>query len=250
MSFRADSFTSNRRLAWITLCVLLISGLSALRSEAKAKKPSDKDSDKSGPVTPDLPSDLTQASFRVAALDTLYELDLSVPQLRGLRNQAMGAGQTVSQSSASDEKLAAKLKVFHEALLAGSDDQAIATARNDVVDQAENVEGLDDEIHPTDAALTRAPEACKILKASQIAAFLASHADEVSDPAELMVNSVDEIRDASATEAAGDRAEDGGRCGPAGGGAGSGKGEGYRRSSGGLAEGADGIEGRNHRSAA
>jgi hypothetical protein len=203
MTLQANPYKSKHdRLLWMTLCILVIGGMVALRTYGKAKKPS-ADADKPGPTTPDLPADLTQASFRMAALDTLYELDLSLPQLRGLRNQAMGAGAAASASSASDEKLAGKLKVFHEALLQGSDDEAIAKARNDVVDQAENVEGLDDVIHPTDASLTRAPEVCKILRASQIAAYLASHADEVSDPAELMVNSVDEIREASATEAPG-----------------------------------------------
>jgi hypothetical protein len=86
------------------------------------------------------------------------------------------------------------------ALLDGTNDQTVARYRNEVMDQIESVEGLDDQIEPTGPAIAKTPQVCRKLKASQIAAFLASHADEVIDPTERMVEAVDEVRLAAADD--------------------------------------------------
>jgi hypothetical protein len=121
--------------------------------------------------------------------------------LRSLQKLARDAGSARPRSDISNARFASLLKRFQDALLAGNNDQTIARLRGEVVDQIESVEGLDDQIEPTGPALKHAPDFCRNLKASQIAAFLASHADEVSDPAERMVEAVEEIRAAPASDA-------------------------------------------------
>ena len=54
---------------------------------------------------------------------------------------------------------------------------------------------LDDDVDPTDAAKAAAPAVLKQFKASQIAAFLALHADQVVDPLEVLDSALDAIRD-------------------------------------------------------
>jgi hypothetical protein len=66
----------------------------------------------------------------------------------------------------------------------------------------ESVDGLDDQVEPTGPALAKAVGVCRKLKASQVAAFLASHADEISDPVERMVEGAEEVRLAAPNEAA------------------------------------------------
>jgi hypothetical protein len=191
------------RLA-LTCLIAGILALIALQCPCASAKPkNDPENDTPSVPSPQLPSDVNQANLRVAALDTLYELDLSVDQLRSLQKLARDAGSARPRSDISNARFASLLKRFQDALLAGDNDQTIARLRGEVVDQIESVEGLDDQIEPTGPALNHAPEFCRNLKASQIAAFLASHADEVSDPAERMVEAVEEIRAAPASDAVG-----------------------------------------------
>ena len=151
-----------------------------------------------------MPGDLNKANQRVMALDTLYEFDLTADQLNELKAAcAATASQESPPAVKGIPKLSSTLKSLQDAILAGADDQRIATLRNQVADIVSASDKIDDNIDPTDAALAKAPEACRLLKASQIAAFLAAHADEVSDPVEKMVGVVDQLRESSDSEAEG-----------------------------------------------
>jgi hypothetical protein len=159
------------------------------------------DDDAAPPAAPKLPADLNKASLRVTALDTLYELDLSIDQLRDLRDRAQGAASTRERESAkSIPKLGGALRSLQNAILAGSDDQTIAKKRNAVADIVTDAEGLDDNIQSTPDAISKALEVSHNLNSGQIAAFLAAHADEVSDPVERMVNAVEEMREGSVAD--------------------------------------------------
>lgn len=162
----------------------------------------------------DLPADLNLACLRVRAMDTLYELDLSPAQLKALRTAAAGCASDAARKPAPENaKLAGALKDFAAALLARGDDEKIAELRNKVTELSDDDDAnLDDDVHPTPAARTRAVEASQRFNAAQVAAFLASHADQVADPAEAMVSLLAEVREtddaAEADEQVRDQSED------------------------------------------
>jgi hypothetical protein len=144
-----------------------------------------------------LPADMNSASLRISALDMLYELDLSPEQLAAFA----GAGATATAATRTpvkpNEKLMDLFAKMQAAILSNTDDQAITTLRNQIIDfvNTNNVE-LDDTVRTTAAAHAAAPALCNKLKASQIAAFLAMHADEVGDPEEMMLGALTTLRDA------------------------------------------------------
>jgi hypothetical protein len=144
---------------------------------------------------PRLPADLNLASMRVKALDELYELDLSVDQLKKLRTLAVGAASTKTNSPPKGtDKLTAALQEFQVALLERSDDKQIDELRNKIANLANDDDvSLDDAVPITPAARTKAADVLKQLTASQIAAFVAAHADEVGDPGEMMIATITQI---------------------------------------------------------
>ena len=98
-----------------------------------------------------LPADLNIASLRVAALDTIYQLDLSAAQLHLLKTAAVGNVNAAQRTPAkADPKLMSSLSELAAALLDGKDDTHIADLRNQVVElsNGDSVQ-LDDEIQPT-----------------------------------------------------------------------------------------------------
>jgi hypothetical protein len=183
---------------WVAVVVSL--GLIAPWAVAATKK------EKAAPPKPPAiatPIDLNALSLRVRAMEALYELDLSPAQMTTLRGIAgmTGVADARKRSDATGTpKLTAALKDLHEAL-ARQDADKVAALRI-ALDEAEDDDAvdLDDEVKPADAARAKAPEALKMLKAGQVAAYLAEHADEVSDPVELMVDALAEIRDPEAED--------------------------------------------------
>jgi hypothetical protein len=184
-------------LAWLIAVLILVGWQSRCALAGVPLDPGDSPAH----AAPELPADVNQANLRVAALDALYELDLSVDQLHDLQKLARDAASGRSRTTLNNPRFALLLKRFQEALLDGNNDQTIARLRGEVVDQIESVEGLDDQIQPTGPALKSAPDFCRSLRASQVAAFLASHADEINDPSERMVEAVEELRSASGNDA-------------------------------------------------
>ena len=206
----------------ILRAVALTAAASIIWSQAFAAKPKPKPAPKPEPAKespatdtlgPALPDDLNLASLRVKALDLLYELDLSNEQLKELRVAASGTGSTQHRAAAKEsEKLATKLREFQGAVLEKKEGSQIDTMRNAIADLADSVQ-LDDGVQITAAARTKAANVVKQLRASQVAAFLAAHADEVGDPVEMMIGATEQLREsranaADATDAAAKAAAD------------------------------------------
>lgn len=160
-----------------------------------------------------VPADANDLSLRIAALETIYEFDFTPEQLRALRTLAAGAAQNDPRTPAkTTPKLTAAMKDLYAALLKADDDDKIGDLK-DQLDEAKDDDDvdLDDDVDATDAARAKTPDAMRHVKASQIAAYLAVHAAEVSDPAEQVVDSLGDLRsgdsddpDADAQDAADD----------------------------------------------
>jgi hypothetical protein len=152
--------------------------------------------------------DLNLLSLRVAALDTLYEIDADVSQLHALAGLADGSTSTAAREArpTGKGKLGVVLKQLREAIVAAEpDDQAIAQLRSQVIDiSSAEAKPLDDEVAPTETARSKSAAALGLLKAGQIAAYLASHADQVTDPAERLVTAVAEARELDAADVPGE----------------------------------------------
>jgi hypothetical protein len=180
--------------------VLVVWGLWAGSALGAAKK------EKAAPPKPPpiaTPADLNDLSMRVRAMEALYELDLSPAQMTVLRGMAGMTGVAdVRQRTAAKgtAKLTSTLKDLHEAL-ARDDVEKVSDLRV-ALDDAEDDDAvdLDDDVKATEASRSRAADALKMLKAGQIAAYLAEHADEVTDPVELMIDALAEIRDPDAED--------------------------------------------------
>jgi hypothetical protein len=183
-----------RRTITVT-CVLLL----ALQRRAPAKpKSAPKESEPADIAqSVDLPDNVNLASLRVSAIDTIYEMDLSIAQLNLIRGLATETGDSESRApGTATPQFISTLKDFQTALLEAKDDQAIAKLRNQVIDLADSPDlHLDNDIVTTARARAKSAAACSHLKASQIAAFLAIHAEEVSDPEELMMSTADGLQE-------------------------------------------------------
>ena len=93
------------------------------------------------------------------------------------------------------DNLVSTLQEFQLALLQRTDDKQIDELRNKVatLTSDDDVVALDDSVEITTAARGKAADVLKQLTASQIAAFLAAHADEVGDPGEMMVGAINQM---------------------------------------------------------
>jgi hypothetical protein len=173
-----------------------------LCAPVSAKKPKGPGANEGGAGT-EAPAagELNVASMRIAALDMLYQLDPSVSQLAAIKAAAAGAADATPRPAVKpDEKLADLFGKMQAAILTGTNDAQIAALRNQIVDAVNSGEiELTDTIRPTAAAHAAAAGICAKLKASQIAAFVAQHADEVGDPLEIMANALAVLRDSHAT---------------------------------------------------
>ncbi|MDB5323536.1 MAG: hypothetical protein JWN40_5167 [Phycisphaerales bacterium] len=152
-----------------------------------------------------LPADLNDLSMRITALETLYEFDFTAEQLNALRTLASDTAQKDARTVAKgNAKLLQGFKDLHAALLKGDDDK-IGELKDQLDELKDDDEvDLDDDVDPTDAARAKTPEFLKKVKASQIAAYLAVHAEELSDPAEQMIDSLNEQRSGDSDDPEGD----------------------------------------------
>lgn len=152
-----------------------------------------------------LPADLNDLSMRVTALETLYEFDFTIEQLNTLKALASDTAQKDARTPAKgNAKLLQGFKDLHAALLKGDDDK-IGELKDQLDELKDDDEvDMDDDVDPTDAARAKTPEFLKKIKASQIAAYLAVHAEELSDPAEQMIDSLTEQRSGDSDDPEGD----------------------------------------------
>jgi hypothetical protein len=144
-----------------------------------------------------VPPPLSQLVLDVAALESLDKLDLSTAQLQSLQLLARGAGGREERAAGQGpEELRAALLTMRQALVQGHDEQveALQDRVADLLD-ADGVQ-VDDGIELTAPARQRAPDALKLLKASQVAAYLSEYADDVADPLEELLDAMTESREA------------------------------------------------------
>jgi hypothetical protein len=143
--------------------------------------------------------DVNDLSLRVHAMEAIYELDLSDAQLAAVRAAAAGTAQVGKRTAAkATPKLTEVLRGLQDAL-AKQDAEKVQDLRPQADEAlADDAVDLDDDVAVTDAARAKAPGVVKVLKASQVAAYLAEHADEVADPVELLVDTLADVREPDA----------------------------------------------------
>ncbi len=186
------------QVTFLTLAMLAVLG--PVRATAAPKpKPKPK------PEQVAVPTDLNDLSLRVTAIETLYEFDFTSDQLNILRTLASDTAQKDARMLAKgNAKLVQGLKDLHAALMKGDDDK-IGELKDQLDELKDDDEvDLDDDVDPTDAARAKTPEFLRHVKASQIAAYLAVHAEELSDPAEQMMDSLADQRSGDSDDPEGD----------------------------------------------
>lgn len=147
------------------------------------------------------PADVNDLSLRLAAMGTIYDLDLSESQLAAVKTLSGGAADPKHRDAGkSTDKLTAAMKDLYAALTS-QDHEKVASLRAQVDElMDDDVVDLDDDVTTTEIARSKAAGASKLLKASQIAAYLADHADEVADPVEQLMSTLLEATDPDAED--------------------------------------------------
>jgi hypothetical protein len=151
--------------------------------------------------------DLNALNLQVTALQTLYDLELTAPQLAELSNLAKGTGgpkPAAREVKASDE-LRKALTGLRDALLKGDDDQIndCRTKYDDLLDK--DSPDFDEVVAVTDAARKQAPRFLALLTARQAATFLSTQ--DVAGPRERLIDGFEDIRGLSDDEKAAQRDE-------------------------------------------
>jgi hypothetical protein len=146
-------------------------------------------------ATDDVP--IHQVSQEVTALLILRDLKVTSAQVKALRKiakETTARPKADAETKVSDafRKLLTKL---HKALVDKVDDKRIDELMEQLDDLrvAEKPE-LGDEVETTAAAVEQAPQVLRMFSARQIAGFIASHAEEVVDPTERLLEALDQVR--------------------------------------------------------
>jgi hypothetical protein len=129
--------------------------------------------------------------LEVDALSTLDDLQLSSEQVVMLRDLASDTASKVDPSPGHvDGDYQAALKEVRDAILSRSDDR-IDQAQDKLaaLTEKQNAESEPD-FENTDAAKTKAPALLKALSPSQVAHYVSQNADDVEDPADVLVDAV------------------------------------------------------------
>jgi hypothetical protein len=181
------------------LAVALLAGVLAAgaRGANKNKKAPEPPAGAAG-----VPADLNDLSLRVDALRVIYELDLSVEQLQALKAACDGTAEVRERFVAKAKpELAGTLKELHEALLKGEDPAKIYQLK-DKADELKDDESseVDDVVRVTEGARGKTAAVFKLIKAGQVAAYVAEHADEVTDPVEQMMDVLADVRSEDAED--------------------------------------------------
>jgi hypothetical protein len=147
--------------------------------------------------------------LQVAVLTTLNELDVTSDQLKQLHTLATDTAAEAQPNPAAEKTSAqyrSALRALRDALLADSDNADAAQEKVDDLRDSENIVPTID-YSLTDAAKTKARAAVKILSTSQIAGFVALHADEVPDATDTIEDALDQCKDGSDKDFEGLRSE-------------------------------------------
>ena len=139
-------------------------------------------------------SNVNDLSMEITALETLHDLELTPAQLSALSKLAKESASKGEHREAAKASPAVTnaFKAFQAALSKG-DDGPIGDCRQklDAIMEKEQPE-LDTDINITDAARSNAAAALALLSVRQLATYVGSQ--ELADPAELLVEGIDQLR--------------------------------------------------------
>jgi hypothetical protein len=178
---------------WLASIVFLtiLSALLAAGLRADDKKPP---ADARNVVKGKAAQELILLKLEVDALEKLYHLELNAKQLQALLALAeKTAAQTpASQEVRASEEYQKTLKSLRDALVAQDEDRM--REANDKLDELHEKEtiSIDASFDMTDAAMLEASKAFRLLSAAQIVSYLASLDDEVPDPVERLLSTLEE----------------------------------------------------------
>jgi hypothetical protein len=146
---------------------------------------------------------LNSLSMEVSALQALHQLDLSREQLQKLQQLAAGAAQTEPkrQPAKVGPEVRDKLLALRAALVDGKDAERVDKL-NDELDALREKEKptFDDRVEMSQMAGKRAAEVFRLLKADQLAAYIGHIAEEIADPAERLIDDLEDVREMSEDE--------------------------------------------------
>jgi hypothetical protein len=136
-------------------------------------------------------TDAAKLQLEVSALTTLNDLHVTaaqIPPLRDLLSDIAGPVPTLAKVDPAYQAAESDLKA---ALLSGDDDK-IDQAREKVADLEDNLAGdAQADVELNDAARNKATPVLKLMSTHQIATFLGNNADDISDPAETVLEVLD-----------------------------------------------------------
>jgi len=159
-------------------CVIAIQSTIQAAPKKKGKAKSDPDHVPAG-----------ELYLKVAALETLYDFDLTDEQMTALRSQAPAPDAPAPTGPMVSPKLQRSLLDLYNALVKVDEEQI--EKLQDEVDQATEAE----KVKPPEPALTQAarrqaPALLRQLDAGQIASYFADAADDVQDPAQFLLDTI------------------------------------------------------------
>lgn len=136
-------------------------------------------------------SDSVNLQLKVDALTSLNSLNLSSDQLASLKDICSDTAGSLSDTPApitNAYKIA--LQNMHDALL--SRDQDKIDAAEDKLGELSDAQDTDadPDVTQSDAAKTKAASFLKLLSPKQIAFYVADNADEIDDPAEVVLDAI------------------------------------------------------------
>jgi hypothetical protein len=195
--------TYSPSVIYLALCgsiILLASGLVAtLRAENPKKE--EKKAEPHALKGKDA-QEVVDLKREVAALETLYHLELDEAQLKAL---AKLAEHTAGKPKASAEASAGKdyrtaLRNFRDAL-AEADEEKVEELNEKLAEIHENEEiDIEEEFEITEAARKAAPAALKLLTPTQVISYLVAQEAEVPDPVERVILTLHEGEELSDNE--------------------------------------------------
>lgn len=140
---------------------------------------------------------LRDLSQEVTALQVMYQLQFTKPQLAALKELARDTADKNPPAGPGkgNDKVRKALREFRDALVKSDDPEKIADlAENlDKVQQSEKPT-LNDELDVTEEARSAAPKAFKLLTARQFASFAGIISESINDPAEELQEALAKAR--------------------------------------------------------
>jgi hypothetical protein len=141
---------------------------------------------------------LPQLVQEVAALQSLYELQITESQLKQIREMAKesAAKPGGKPRAKASRELRQSLVQLHQVLVAADNEERIVACLEkwEQIRAAEDGAELDDDYEVTEVAQEKAPELLRSLSAAQIATFTALYADFILDPREQLRDAFERVR--------------------------------------------------------